>query len=103
MKIFYTDHFVLPLPEGHTFPIEKYSLLRQRVAEAGLGQRDRLVLEYCRVAGLPVAVTMAGGYSRRVVDTVDIHFQTVMTAVEIQQAIQASVKPERNREGKVRI
>jgi acetoin utilization deacetylase AcuC-like enzyme len=36
VKIFYTDHFVLPLPPGHRFPMTKYSLLRMRVAEAGL-------------------------------------------------------------------
>lgn len=28
MKIFYTDHFVLSLPDGHRFPMQKYSLLR---------------------------------------------------------------------------
>jgi acetoin utilization deacetylase AcuC-like enzyme len=76
---------------------------RFALSKPGLGQRDRLVLEYCRVAGLPVAVTMGGGYSRRVADTVDIHFQTVKTAVEMQQAIQASMKPERNRQGEGRI
>ncbi len=38
MKIFYSDHFVLPLPEGHRFPMVKYSMLRQRVSEAGLGE-----------------------------------------------------------------
>ena len=32
MKIFYTDHFVLPLPEGHRFPMAKYAELRRRVA-----------------------------------------------------------------------
>jgi acetoin utilization deacetylase AcuC-like enzyme len=37
LKIFYTDHYVLPLPEGHRFPMRKYALLRQRVSEAGLG------------------------------------------------------------------
>lgn len=37
MKIFYTDHFVLPLPEGHRFPMRKYALLRQRVEAAHLG------------------------------------------------------------------
>ena len=36
MKIFYTDHYVLPLPAGHRFPMAKYSLLRQRVEEARL-------------------------------------------------------------------
>lgn len=31
VKTFYTDHFVLPLPEGHRFPMSKYRLLRERV------------------------------------------------------------------------
>jgi len=43
MKIFYTDHYVLPLPEGHRFPMAKYRMLRERVAAAGLGGRDALV------------------------------------------------------------
>jgi len=34
MRIYYTDQFVLPLPEGHRFPMSKYSLLRERVAES---------------------------------------------------------------------
>lgn len=32
VKAFYSDHFVLPLPEGHRFPMSKYRLLRERVA-----------------------------------------------------------------------
>ncbi len=32
MQAFYSDHFVLPLPEGHRFPMAKYRLLRDRVA-----------------------------------------------------------------------
>lgn len=35
MKIFYSDTFVLPLPDGHRFPMAKYSMLRERVATAG--------------------------------------------------------------------
>ena len=31
MKAFYSDHFVLPLPSGHRFPMEKYSRLRELV------------------------------------------------------------------------
>ena len=42
MKVFYTDGFTLPLPEGHRFPLAKYSLLRQRVVEAGLVSPDDL-------------------------------------------------------------
>ena len=37
MKAFYTDHFVLPLPAGHRFPMEKYSRLRDLVgSHAGI-------------------------------------------------------------------
>lgn len=32
MKAFYADSFVLPLPEGHRFPMAKYALLRNRLA-----------------------------------------------------------------------
>ena len=42
MKIFYHDHFVLPLPEKHRFPMRKYALLRQRVVAAGLAQELRV-------------------------------------------------------------
>ncbi len=28
-RLFYTDHYSLPLPEGHRFPITKYKLLRE--------------------------------------------------------------------------
>lgn len=31
VKAYYADHFVLPLPEGHRFPMAKYALLRQRL------------------------------------------------------------------------
>ena len=32
MQAFYADHFVLPLPAGHRFPMAKYQRLRDRVA-----------------------------------------------------------------------
>ena len=35
MKVFYSDQFVLPLPEGHRFPMKKYSMLRERVERDG--------------------------------------------------------------------
>lgn len=31
MRAYYCDHFVLPLPDSHRFPMEKYRLLRERV------------------------------------------------------------------------
>lgn len=32
MKIYYADPFILPLPQGHRFPMAKYGRLRERVA-----------------------------------------------------------------------
>ncbi|MDH4062268.1 MAG: histone deacetylase [Aquincola sp.] len=39
MKAFYADHFVLPLPEGHRFPMGKYERLRDRVGQCCPGIR----------------------------------------------------------------
>ena len=40
--IFYCEQFVLPLPPGHRFPMEKYGRLRERVEAAGLGGKGAL-------------------------------------------------------------
>ena len=55
---------------------------RLALSKTGLAERDRLVLTLCRDAGVPVAITMAGGYARAIEDTVDIHFRTVCIAAE---------------------
>jgi acetoin utilization deacetylase AcuC-like enzyme len=60
---------------------------RLTMTKEGLAQRDRLVLELCRAAGLPVAVILAGGYGRHVEDTVEIHLQTVRIARKISHEI----------------
>ena len=36
MRAYYSDHFVLPLPEGHKFPMAKYSRLRERILADGI-------------------------------------------------------------------
>ena len=33
MHAYYADHFVLPLPEGHRFPMAKYRMLRDRIVQ----------------------------------------------------------------------
>jgi acetoin utilization deacetylase AcuC-like enzyme len=55
---------------------------RLKLTKAGLAARDRMVFELCRSAGIPVAVAMAGGYGRRIEDTVEVHFETVRLAAE---------------------
>jgi len=53
---------------------------RLALTKQGLLDRDRMVFDHCTRSGLPVAVTMAGGYGRDVEDTVDIHVHTIETA-----------------------
>ena len=49
----------------------------------GLKRRDELVFRVARTRGIPVMVTYAGGYARRVEDTVIIHCNTVIAAKEL--------------------
>ena len=48
----------------------------------GLEKRDRLVFEKARAKSIPVAVTLAGGYARRLEDTIQIHSNTIRVAKE---------------------
>src|ERR1700704_2590820 len=48
----------------------------------GLKERDRRVFEEARRRGIPVATALAGGYARRVEDTVRIHVNTILAARE---------------------
>lgn len=40
MTLYYADHFVLPLPPGHRFPMAKYARLRERLAACGEFRED---------------------------------------------------------------
>lgn len=46
----------------------------------GLGRRDTLVCSYAQRHRVPLATTLAGGYARRVEDTVRIHVGTILAA-----------------------
>ncbi len=64
-------------------PFAGDTLGRTALTQAGLAARDRLVLDACRRAGLPVAVVMGGGYARDIGDTVAIQVETVRIAAEV--------------------
>ncbi len=49
----------------------------------GLKKRDELVFQVAKVRSIPVMVTFAGGYARKVEDTVTIHCNTVIAAKEV--------------------
>jgi acetoin utilization deacetylase AcuC-like enzyme len=72
-------------------PYEDDRLGRLSVSREGLAERDRLILESCHERGIPVAVTMAGGYARKVEDTVDIHFRSIERAASLANQARARV------------
>ncbi len=49
----------------------------------GLKQRDALVFQIAKTRGIPVMVTLAGGYAVKVEDTVTIHTNTVVAGKEV--------------------
>jgi acetoin utilization deacetylase AcuC-like enzyme len=53
---------------------------RLRLSREGLRSRDRLVLRSFRNAGVPVAITLGGGYNLDFEQTVDAHCDTVRIA-----------------------
>jgi acetoin utilization deacetylase AcuC-like enzyme len=62
-----------------------------KLSMKGLAQRDALVMHYARRNGCPVAIMLAGGYARRVEDTVTIHVGTILAARDAAQARVAGV------------
>jgi acetoin utilization deacetylase AcuC-like enzyme len=61
-------------------PYEDDQLGGLRLTKDGLRERDRVVIDAVRRAGVPLVVTLAGGYARRVEDTVAIHAATIEEA-----------------------
>ena len=61
-------------------PHEGDALGRLALTFHGLARRDAVVLSQCREVGIPVAVTIGGGYGRDVQDTVRIHVETARIA-----------------------
>jgi len=56
------------------------SLGRLGLSSEGLARRDAFVIDLCREVGLPVAITIAGGYGRNIAETVRIHLETARIA-----------------------
>jgi acetoin utilization deacetylase AcuC-like enzyme len=52
------------------------------ISMEGLKARDKAVFKEARKRKIPVVTTLAGGYARRVQDTVQIHVNTILAAKE---------------------
>jgi acetoin utilization deacetylase AcuC-like enzyme len=53
------------------------------LTKEGLKQRDRQVFDEARRRKIPVVTTLAGGYARRLEDTIQIHVNTILAAREV--------------------
>jgi acetoin utilization deacetylase AcuC-like enzyme len=66
-------------------PHENDRLGRLKLTAAGLAERDRRVFAALRERGIPVAVSMAGGYGRELATTVAVQRRTLELALESWQ------------------
>jgi acetoin utilization deacetylase AcuC-like enzyme len=66
-------------------PHEGDRLGRLKISKDGMRLRDEMVFEYALGRQLPIAFSMAGGYGKEIESTVDIHFQTIKTALQFQK------------------
>jgi acetoin utilization deacetylase AcuC-like enzyme len=75
--------FIVYLAGSDGYRADRYGKLA--LTKSGLAQRDDLVFSQAAALGVPVVISMAGGYAREVSDTVDIHFQSVRRAARYAQ------------------
>jgi acetoin utilization deacetylase AcuC-like enzyme len=68
---------------GGADPFSEDQLGGLRLTKSGLKARDKGVFELARFRNIPVATTLAGGYARRVEDTIRIHANTILAAKEV--------------------
>ena len=66
-------------------PHEGDRLGRLNISKDGMRLRDEMVFQYALDRRLPIAFSMAGGYGKEIESTVDIHFQTIKTALQFQK------------------
>ncbi len=66
-------------------PHEGDRLGKLRITKSGMCQRDECVFQFALDRQTPIALSMAGGYGKEIQSTVDIHFQTIQTALQYQQ------------------
>jgi acetoin utilization deacetylase AcuC-like enzyme len=63
--------------------LESDKLGKLALSKEACKERDRLVLENCKQAGIPVQVSMGGGYSPQIKDIVDAHCNTYRVALDL--------------------
>lgn len=75
----------LVLYQAGADPYREDQLGSLRLSMAGLVERDRFIFMQCKAHGVPVATTLGGGYAFNTEDTIRIHHNTCMTALQVFQ------------------
>src|SRR5277367_4259431 len=72
---------------GGADPYKEDQLGGLKLTIEGLRRRDKGVFGLARKRNIPVVTTLAGGYARRIEDTVQIHVNTILAAREVAGGI----------------
>jgi acetoin utilization deacetylase AcuC-like enzyme len=64
-------------------PFVNDKLGRLALTKSGLRRRDEAVLRFARDEDVPIVTTMSGGYAADILDTVDIHCNTIRAVKQI--------------------
>lgn len=65
--------------------LESDKLGRLSVSLSGCKERDRFVFQTCKERGLPVAVSMGGGYSTQLAHIIEAHANTYRVAIDVYE------------------
>lgn len=64
-------------------PLAEDRLGRLSLSHDGLGERDRMVFQFCRLRGLPVSIAIGGGYANPIERSVAAYAQTFRLAIDV--------------------
>ena len=68
---------------GGADPFEKDKLGRLSLTKEGLMERDEMVLQFAKEHHTPIVTTMSGGYALDIIDTVEIHANTIRAVKKV--------------------
>jgi acetoin utilization deacetylase AcuC-like enzyme len=77
----FSPEFVMYLAGADPYEGDQLGMLR--LSKDDLKERDRIVMSMARERNIPLCGVLAGGYAWKVEDTVDVHYNTVVTAKQI--------------------
>lgn len=92
-SVFEAGPFDLAIYLAGADPYQGDRLGRLALSLAGLRRRDEMVLQRCQSMGVPVAITMAGGYAPNVDTIVQIHAATIALASQYCASRVATAAP----------